>query len=244
VRRLWIIAAGAAAMALTLSTALALPPDPSGPDPAVRQWPQYDRVTSCGGLPFDPVVAFGGPTGSERGSGPVETALRNFLNRPGWGRLPKSHWRQVVAEERHAEFAHGRLGERLRWLAFELDGNAWEYARYSRCLPWPVDPVLTAASWHLAPERDQLRPSSRRLTLLSHGPGCTRTKPRLMDVGFQSSGRRLVITLWMGPSGLVVCRRKRRRIRSWSYRVELPGALGRRSLWDGATYPPIRRRLR
>jgi hypothetical protein len=219
---------------------------PSGPDPAVRSWPAWPWPVSCAGIEFDPVAAFGGPTGAENGAGAPEQALRAFLEAGESPLVPDRFWRLVSLSPEQATFAEGRLAQGPLWLAFRLEGDAWRQSGPpGYCAPRSVREDAEVAAWFLDRRRPQeLGPNTRRIRvdLKSHA-GCDGGRslnaaaepPR-----FRQYGRRLVMTIWLAPlsPGPHSCPGHSEP----PLAVKLPGRLGHRRLFDGVTYPPRPRR--
>jgi hypothetical protein len=215
---------------------------PKGPDPAVREWPQWPYPVSCGGLPFDPVAAFGGPTDAQKGSGGPELALVKYLDAvAAQTTLSKHYWRLVAATETRAEFAEGRLDQGPAWLAFQLSGGEWKPAgTLGYCVPRTVKEGSEGASWRIDGSQ-RLGPSTRRVKVnLSAGSGGCDGGRSLNDDArtpeFRQYGKKLVMTIWLEPltPGIHTCKK---RIEP-PLVVRLPGRLGDRRLFDGRTYPP------
>ena len=213
---------------------------PRGPDPVVGKWPRWPYPTTCGALAFDPVQAFSGPTGVELGSQPAEIALGEFLgvSQSPW---PNRHdWRLVAESDGIAEFAHGRLSDRVEWLRFEQVDGQWRQAGYSgHCLPNSIVGDGPTMSWTLAAE--QPAPSSAtkvvRVHLSGKGPcdGGRRYNAHAHPV-FRRLGKRLLLTIWLDPlpPGNYTCQAPIEP----PLTVKLPDRLGNSQLYDGKTYPP------
>ncbi len=239
-RRAAIVWFTAAALALAFATSAQAGFSityPQGPDPAVSEWPGWPHPVSCGGLSFDPVAAFDGPTEAATGLGAAELALRAYLEaNPS---IPKHFWRLVITSETRAEFADGRLPQGPLWLSFELINGKWAPAGLpDYCVPRTVREGLVASAWTLAPGQ-RLAPGTRRVRVELAGDGCTggqsldamAQRPEFTEVG-----RKLAITIWLEPPppGISNCRR----LIEPPLVVRLPGRLGHRRLYDGRTYPP------
>ena len=213
---------------------------PKGPDPAVSEWPQWPYPVSCGGLPFDPVAAFGGPTEAEKGSGGPELALVKYLDAVGQTSLSKHFWRLVAATETRAEFAEGRLDQGPAWLAFQLSGGEWKPAgTLSYCVPLTDREGRAPTAWSIS-RKQHLGPNTRRLKINLHDGRCRggRTLASLVeDTEFRQMGRHLVLMVWLEPlPGVQRC--GPRVSKDPELVVKLPGRLGDRRLFDGRTYPP------
>ena len=210
---------------------------PQGPDPAVGEWPGWPHPVSCGGLSFDPVAAFDGPTEAATDSGAPELALRAYLDaNPS---IPKHFWRLVIASETRAEFANGRLPQGPLWLSFELANGEWAPAGLPQyCVPRTVREGLVASAWTLAPGQ-RLASSTRRVRIELAGEGCNggRSEDAMARrPEFTEAGRKLAITVWLEPLplGIYTCQK----LIEPPLVVRLPGRLGHRRLYDGRTYPP------
>ncbi len=212
---------------------------PTGPDPATARWSQWPYPTDCGGLSFDPVSAFGGSTEAETGTGGPELALRSILDQRLYPELPRHYWRTIAASESVVEFASGRLETSPPyWLAFELSAGKWSLKRKGNCVPHSLANGLEAARWSLDGDA-HLRPTSRTIPVQVTEGSCTggaNPNPRVLQPGLAFQQHRLVITLWVTPlpPGARTCEERFHP----PYLVKLPRALGDRSVWNGATYPP------
>jgi hypothetical protein len=213
---------------------------PSGPDPAVEEWPEWPYLTTCGySLAFDPVAAFSGTTEAEKGSRPSEVALREALERD---EIPynrsDTHWRLLAEDDDEAEFVHGRLSGWLEWVSFQLEEGAWKWRRSSSdCQPTSIvgrGPVVT---WDLAESKkpnDVVRRIKIRL-----GPGeCDGGRPQnpRARLAFKKWGRKLLMTVWLKPlpPGAYTCPG----LIEPPKMVTLPRKIKLHRLWDGSTYPP------
>jgi hypothetical protein len=214
-----------------------------GPDPATVEWPEWPHEVSCDrGLPFDPVVAFSGPTNAERGSLPSEKALQRFLAKNILSWVRKRSWRLVVERDGAAEFASGRLSRELEWMRFRRVHGRWKWESYSsNCKPSSLRRGVSAISWELAQSRPPLSPSTRSIEV-NLGPGeCNDGRSqneRLQRPEFREQQGKLVMTLWLRPvsPGFHNCVG----IIEPPLTIELPEPLGDRELVDGGTYPPRR----
>ena len=213
---------------------------PTGPDPAVSEWPRWPYQVACGGLPFDPVASFGGATEAEKGSGGPELALRRYLEVAATeAAISKSYWRLVVAGETRAEFAEGRLGQGALWVSFELSGGEWRpTAPLGYCVPRTIREGRPAGRWTLA-EDQVLGKNTRRIRIVPSGGGCNggRSVNAMVERPvFTQFGRKLVMTIWLEPlpPGGYTCQA----LIEPPLSVRLPGRLGSRRLFDGGTYPP------
>ena len=130
------------ALALLLCLALAAPTRagfsityPKGPDPAVREWPSWPDPVSCGGLAFDPVAAFSGPTEAEKGPGEPEAVLRAVLDEfaPRAG-VSRHYWRIMAATGDRVEFAEGRLSQGPLVIPLERTSAGWRPPEHSPLL--------------------------------------------------------------------------------------------------------------
>ena len=213
---------------------------PTGPDPAVSEWPRWPYPVTCGGLAFDPVASFGGATEAEKGSGGPELALRRYLEvAAAEAPVPKSYWRLVAATETRAEFAEGRLEQGPLWFSFELSEGEWRpTAPLGYCVPRTIREGRTAARWTLA-EDQVLGKNTRRLRIVPSGSGCNggRSVDAMVEKPvFSQTGKRLVMTIWLEPlpPGAYTCQA----LIEPPLTVKLPGRRGDRRLFDGRTYPP------
>jgi hypothetical protein len=213
---------------------------PKGPDPTVTEWPEWPDPVTCGGLSFDPVTAFGGPTEAENGSGAPELALRRYLDENLSPQIPKRFWRLVVATETRAEFAIGRLSQGPLWLAFDLADGQWRPAGLpGYCTPRTLRDGRTPTAWTLAPSQ-RLGKRTTRVAVNLHDGRCRdrRTLASLAEAPeFQQVGGRLVMRIWLEslPPGPHTCPKRKHEP---PLVVKLPGRLGDRKLYDGRTYPP------
>ena len=215
---------------------------PQGPDPLVKQWPSWPDRVACAngsGIPFDPVAAFSGPTVAEQGAGEPEAALRKLLAETLDTGLPQRFWRLVALSDTRAEFASGRLEQDLFWLVFEKGPTGWaQVGEKDECRPRSVRPGLVAATWRFQPGA-AIGPRSKRIRVMLSGPvGCHGKTPlsgMVEDVDLRTVRKRISITVWIDPpEGPQTCPKPAEQ----PVEVRLPGRLGKRSLWDGSSYPP------
>lgn len=212
-----------------------------GPDPAVREWPEWPHRVSCGwSHSFDPVAVFSGPTGVEKGKLPSERALRRFLAREILDWVPKHGWRRLVEANGYAEFAVGRLRQGVETMSFRRVKGRWKWQVYSGgCLPATVRRGITAITWDLTSDQPPLTPETRSI-LVDLGAGeCSSGKPqapRLQKPEIREQNGALLLSLWVRPlpPGFYTCEG----ILEPPVRIELPEPLGERELLDGGTYPP------
>lgn len=217
----------------------------AGPDPVVERWPTWPYRVTCGSGPFDPVSAFGGPTGVERGSRPSEVALRSFLRRETWVRslgVPVADWRILWETETEVEFASGRLatGSGPAVMAFTFEDGRWQWDGLSSgCEPRSVIDGMEVVTWRLAADQPPPRKGSRRIWV-DLGPGqCSGGRSqnaRARRPITHQIGRKLMLVMPLKPlpPGGYTCQGVSER----SLRVTLPSRLGSRRLFDGGTYPP------
>lgn len=209
-----------------------------GPDRSVREWPTWPDPVSCGGLDFDPVAGFGGPTGAEEGTGAPERALHRYLEEGVDPSAPARYWRLFAASPTHVEFAEGWLDQGPLRLAFDLSEGEWKPELPGYCVPRTVRAGSDALRWGLD-ESQKLRPGTKWIKVdLSGSGGCDggRSLDRAARPEFHSYGKRLVLTVWVEslPPGPYTCQK----LIEPPLAVKLPGALGKRRLFDGRTYPP------
>jgi hypothetical protein len=229
------------ALVLLAVAGVALAKGPTGPDPVIQKWNAWPHPVTCSVLKFNPIVAFGGPTGAERGQGGPEQALRRFLREPGWGWIPKRHWRSLGRNSNVAEFVQGRVssrGEReMSWLGFFKQKGKWKWGGSGGCIPRTVRSGVSAAQWDLYDEKTP-PPDTETLVVGIEEIACH---------GFQDSLERLqtpevrytptaaLITFWVRPiEGGATCPAPP----PSRYELNLPGPLGDRKLYDAGTYPP------
>jgi hypothetical protein len=212
---------------------------PSGPDPAVVEWPAWPYETACGGQPFDPVAVFSGPTEAELGSGAPEAALREFLQKRPFPWTKPHFWRLVAASETTAEFVRGRLASQLEWVSFELKDGQWREGPYwSDCEPTSIAGNGPVVTWSLAPRKRPFPKWVRRVRV-NLGPGqCSgglRQNPRAR-VTFKPLGKKLLMIVWLKPlpPGNYTCPG----VLEPPLMVRLPHKVRLSRLFDGATYPP------
>lgn len=211
----------------------------TGLDPAVTKWPSWPHHVTCGGLGFDPVIAFSGPTDAEKGSGGAEAALRRFLKEPGWGWIPKRHWRLIAKNAHWAEFVQGRLEAKMEpsWLGFGKRRGKWKWAGSGGCEPRTLRHGLPAAEWTLFPEAPPSPGSEELVVGISEIACSSGTNPlsRLQVPEVRYTEDAAFVTFWVRPRrGAQTCQG----ISPTRYVLKLPGPLGERTLYDGGTYPP------
>jgi hypothetical protein len=234
-----IVVVGVLAVLLTATAAWSAP-GPNGPDPAVKEWPNWPYLTQCGeGLSFDPVAAFSGSANAERGSSPSEVALRDFIEQ---GDLPwlrsTRNWRHVASTEGQAEFSRGRLSGELEWLSFAQREGAWEFSGYSsHCHPVSKVGNGPAVGWDLAGNELKPKAELRRIQVSLSGGPCSGGRPLgpRARVVFKGLGRKLLMTIWIKPfHGPRTCPG----VFEPPLTVSLPRRIRLDRLFDGATYPP------
>lgn len=216
------------------------------PDPMLKEWPHWPYPTTCHGLAFDPVVAFGGPTGVELGSRPSEVALREFLHETqSWAQPfgPLSGWRLLAETEGQVEFASGRLsrGGGPSVMSFDYENGEWKPSTFSSgCQPTSIVGGLHAITWSLAADQKALRKGTSAIWI-DLGPGpCASGRSqnaRALKPVFRSIGKNLLMVMRLRPlpPGYYTCQG----ILDPPMKVKLPGRLGKRRLYDGGTYPPV-----
>jgi hypothetical protein len=213
-------------------------------DPVVEKWLGWPYQTTCGGPPFNPLEAFSGPVGVERGDSPSERALGEFLKKERWTReyVPAHDWRLLVETDSIAEFASGRLGgaQGPGTMSFELVDGRWKWSGLSSgCRPASIVDGHTAISWALVPGQ-RLSPSTRTVRVNLSGGPCDggRSLNAHAHPVFQQIGKNLLMSVWLDPPppgggtcvGIVEPPRK----------FKLPEALGDRILFEAGAFPPRR----
>jgi hypothetical protein len=214
---------------------------PSGPDPALRQWPSWPYPVGCGRTTFDPSTAFDGPTEAESGGGAPELALQRYIAEGVYAQTPRHYWRLATLTPTRADFASGLLSLGPFVLSFELVAGAWKVVGEPQtCTPRSLRDGRTALAWRLVPNQ-AIGPRTSHVRVDLSGAGCHGKTPLAEMVEpplFTGAGRRLAMTIWTTPrSGPSKCPRPKER----PLLVELPGKLGNRQLFDGRTYPPLAR---
>jgi hypothetical protein len=214
---------------------------PKGPDPAVREWPSWPSQVSCGGLDFDPVIGFGGPTEAELGTGAAEQALAGYLEKlKTFTTISPHYWRVVAATPTQVEFAQGRLDAEPVFIEMELAGGEWKPVGKPRgCVPRSVREGSEAAGWRIDGSQEPASGTRRIKVDLRAGSGCDGGRSlndAVQRIAFRQLGGRLVMTIWLEPlpPGVYTCEK----LIEPPLVVKLPGRLGKRSLYDGAAYPP------
>lgn len=212
-----------------------------GVDPAVHRWPRWPYPTSCDGRIFDPVAIFSTPATAELGSTPGERALRRFLRHPVIPWVPRHNWRLLYEDGRTAEFVSAPLSnapERApEALLFERHAGRWKWTGSGPCLPASVVDGHPAVLWDLPEGHAELTPETTQIEV-NLGPGeCASGKSqnkRAHPVFSELEGK-LLLTIWLSPvHGAQTCVG----LIEPPLKVELPGPLGGRPLYDGGTYPP------
>jgi hypothetical protein len=218
---------------------------PIGPDPVTEKWPQWPYKTICGWLEFDPVVAFNGPTGVERGSRPSEQALARLLREQrNWATpiVPARHWRLLAETDDVAEFASGRLmgPHGPGTVSFERQEGRWkEIGLSSGCEPTSIVDDMQAVSWTLAVDKPKPAEGDRHLWInLGPGPcngGRSQNARARRPVTWRIDKKLMVaMTLKPLPPGGYTCQG----LVEPPLKVRLPEPIGKSRLFDGATYPP------
>lgn len=211
----------------------------------VQEWPSWPYPTSCHGIPFDPVAAFSSMTGVELGSRPSEVGLRAYLKEmESWPYrlVPTSNWRLLAETNKRAEFASGRLAHPSGPSVISVvnEGGAWKgNGLSSGCHPESIVDGVPAITWRLAADQKALRKGTKSIKVnLGPGPcsGGRSQNARAMKPVFKSMGTNLLMILRLRPlsPGAYTCEG----VVEPPLRVQLPGRLGKRKLYDGGTYPP------
>ncbi len=225
-------------------TALASASMPIGPDPVTEEWPVWPYKTSCFAPSFDPVQVFRRPATAELGSRPGEVALREAIEDPKYAGvgLNRRHWRSVAETETEAVFVTGVLSTPFGtwWTRFVREGEGWKWSGSGNCVPQTVLHGLPAVSWTFDPRRPLPGRGARRMWVrLGPGP-CSSgmsQNARARKPIFRRVGERLLMTILLEPpqwSTLASCIG----VIEPPLEVKLPRPLGKRRLYDGATYPP------
>lgn len=212
----------------------------AGPDPAVKEWPEWPHQVACpGGSAVDPIAAFSAPTDAQRGSKPSEKALARFLRKGILAWVPRHNWRLIFENASRAEFAAGRLDPGVETMLFERRGGAWKWQGYSGgCEFRSIRGDQTAITWTLA-EGQHLTPATTRIKV-NLGPGeCNSGRPqanRLEKPEFREQNGALLISLWLRPlpPGGYTCQG----LIEPPVTIRLPEPLGKRPPMDGGSYPP------
>ena len=211
-----------------------------GPDPAVKQWPNWPGQVSCSGPPFKPLVVFSGPTDAERGNRPSEVALREVLAEGLYADFgaPKHNWRLLVETSGYAQFASGRLGHRAQTISVARRGKGWEQIGYSsNCEPAVLRGGRQAITWALAPGQ-HLSPTTQSIEVELLGGECDSGQSeneRLETPVFREESGAVLMALWIRPvHGPQTCQA----LIEPPVTIQLPEPLGQRRLLDGSVFPP------
>jgi hypothetical protein len=236
---------------VTVAAAEVSHPPATGPDPAVRSWAQWPHDVSCeDGLPFDPVAAFSGPTGAERGGLSSERALRDVLASGEIPRVRKHGWRRLAETAKVADFAAGRLFTKpgptnvseLEWIELEKTGGRWRLGSYrASCMPRSIRDGTRATPW-VPDEEQELNPNTRRIRVFLEPQVCNQVRRfPLQKPEFREQRGYLLMTLWRRPGHgrIPTASRLTCPPQSKQVTIELPERLGHRQLYDGGTYPPL-----
>lgn len=243
-RQCYFICALVAALTVATTSFAAVAEAPVGPDPVAQKWPHWPYKTVCGELEFDPVTAFSGPTGAERGSQPSERALAGFLREQrkwGYPIVPSRHWRLLAEADGIAEFASGRLaGSRgPGTVSVERQENGWKaVSMSSECEPTSIVDGLRAVSWALAVSKPKPRPGDRHLWINLEGGECNSGRSQnamAREPVVWRVDRKLMMAMTLEPlSSGGTCEE----VSEPPLKVRLPEPGGGYRLFDGATYPP------
>lgn len=212
------------------------------PDPALKRWPKWPFRVGCTDIGANPAKAFARTTPAERGSGPAEAALQGYLSTPAAAEVPKSGWRLFVQTNDRAEFLHGRLEseEGPLWLGFEKSGGPWQASGPYHCKPRTLRDGNRATEWTLYPDLPPPKPTDANVVVAIHEQACTGGRDPIhhLDGRHVRYGKRaVVVMLWLEPlEGPHTCPGNP----VGRLTLDLPGPLGDRQLYDGATYPPRR----
>lgn len=211
-----------------------------GQKPVLEEWPSWPYPVSCGQLAIDPVAVLSSPTGVENGTKPTEVALRAVLESPSYGWLDFGRgWRLAGEDADSAQFIAGTPREGLESLSLALKDGVWQLSSSGNCtLVSRVYGDYYAASWSLAPDQPRLGKNTRRVQVALSGGACSSglgLNDRAHFV-FRQLGKRLLMSVWVDPlpPGIYTCQG----VSEPPLTVKLPGRLGKRTLYDGGTYPP------
>jgi hypothetical protein len=212
---------------------------PPGSDPVVGEWSHWPYRVSCGGTPFDPASVFSGPAEAESGPLPSEAALRQVVADPAlpWLGLSPTGWRLASESETAAVFITGQLAEGLQQVSLELANGNWKLAGNGTCTLTSALWGLPVVGWAVATEQPPLNEDTRRLRIIIGGGPCNSGMPfHPRKPIFRQLGKKLLMTIVIDPPapGDHTCQG----ILQPPLTVKLPGRLGNRTLFDGATYPP------
>ncbi len=216
-----------------------------GADPITEAWSHWPYPTSCGiGIPFNPVTTFRGPAAAEEGTTPAEIALRSILTDPqlGWLGYPPSGWRLVSEDAELAVFVSGQLStqiDQLQFLSVAQNEGVWKWNGSGSCQLRSVLPEGEVVTWDLAREQPALDEDTRFIRINLGAGGCASgasQNDRARKPVFRQLGRKLLLTMSIEPMppGIYTCIG----VIDPPMRVRLPGRLGNRTLFDGASYPP------
>jgi hypothetical protein len=238
-RVLALIASTAVAAVIAATSASAAVP--LGSDAAVSEWPSWPYEASCYSI-FNPVEAFSGPAEAEFGSLASEGALRDVLNDPAlsWLGLPQDHWRLVSEDDTEAVFESGALSSPFpQWVLLQRGGEGWKLAGNGNCTPRTVLHGLAGVPWTLAGDQPALGWNTRRIRVdLGPGPCASgmSENARARKPIFRQLGRRLLMTILLEPlpPGVYTCQG----VLDPPLMVQLPGRLGKRTLFDAGSFPP------
>lgn len=121
--------------------------------------------------------------------------------------------------------------------AVEARGVDWLRPALTRCVSRPDHDGTVPIRWTLHPEEPPPGPGSASIVVAVHERACTGGRnpiPHLEDPEVKYLKRAVVITLWIHPpEGFNTCPSNP----IGRLKVKLPGPLGERELYDGATDP-------
>lgn len=240
--RAWFLPGMVVLAALGLAVTAWAEDAPAGPDPVVQRWTSWPHPVTCSGLEFDPVVVFSGTTRAEKEAGGPQRALRRFLREPGWGWIPKHHWRLVARNRNLAEFVQGRVSSHIERemsaLSFRRAKGIWKWAGSGGCIPRTVRNHFPAAEWMLDEESPAPQASAEGITVRVEERSCSSGEQpysRLQVPEIRYTDTAAFITFWVTPRrGIQTCEG----ILPEPYELKLPAPLGNRRLFDAGTYPP------
>jgi hypothetical protein len=172
----------------------------------VREWSHWDGKVTCGGPPFDPLVAFSRRSDAAEGDRPAEVAFRKFLERGGMtggDSKPLNGWRLLGERDGYAQFANGSpAGGRMKtWTVGPFHGALRPLSFSGGCLPRLLRHGRAAIAWTLA--RGQHLDPSTRSVKVDLGPGeCASgasQDERLERPRFRVENGALLMALWIHP---------------------------------------------
>lgn len=211
------------------------------------EWPNWPYRAACRSFTFDPNTVFSEVPEAGLSTSPLDRALQREVRLVGV-RKGRHGWRLARRKHGLAAFVRGRpgaeleSGDELEYMELKRRRGHWQMEGYDqKCYLWTTLNGHFADTWFLAPKQPPLGPDTRTIRVLA-GVHCSRKERPPVIAGkpkFDEIAGKLVLTLWLRYRGDGANEACDFRLPPFPpIKVELPGPLGDRELFDGGEYPP------